>query len=69
MVAGFAFGFSLTHMELSLTRNQGMLQAYRKFGNRLFQALGNEGHEGHEVAERPTTEVPELSTVVEDLQW
>ncbi|KIY02922.1 uncharacterized protein Z520_01387 [Fonsecaea multimorphosa CBS 102226] len=66
MVAGSAFGFSLTDMELSLTRNQGMLQAYRKFGNRLFQALGNEGHE---VAERPTTEVPELSAAVEELQW
>lgn len=44
-VAGQEFDFTLTEMEYRLTMNRGMNEAYKKFGNTIWEKLTERIHE------------------------
>lgn len=68
-IGGSTFYFQLSDMELALIENQGMTNAYQKFGSDIFQSLASGGKVVHKTTSRLTSAEPEVPAALRDLQW
>ncbi|KAJ5610280.1 aconitase family protein [Penicillium lagena] len=68
-IGGSTFYFQLSDMELALIENQGMTNAYQKFGSDIFQSLASGGKVLHKATSRLTGAEPEVPAALRDLQW
>ncbi|KAJ5081503.1 aconitase family protein [Penicillium alfredii] len=69
-VAGLSFSFQLADMELALIENQGMPNAYEKFGSDIFQSLSSGGTVStSESASKPLNGDTDIPATLRELQW